>query len=121
VNELWLNFNKTQYIHFKTKRKISDTLTISYNNKFINDIPCTKFLGIMIDGAVTWKNHTDLLIKKLSKACYVIRNMKSCMSTSALKAVYLLSFIRKWAMASSFGEIHIILSTSFSFRKRQLE
>jgi hypothetical protein len=43
---------------------MSDTLTISYNIKFINNIFCTKFLGIMIDGALTWKNHIDLLIKK---------------------------------------------------------
>jgi hypothetical protein len=42
----------------------------------------------MIDDALTWKNHIDLLIKKLSKACYVIRNMKPYMSTSALKAIY---------------------------------
>jgi hypothetical protein len=43
---------------------------------------------IMIDGALTWKNHIDLLIKKLSKACYVIRNVKPYMSPSALKAIY---------------------------------
>jgi hypothetical protein len=42
----------------------------------------------MIDDALTWKNHIDLLTKKLSKACYVIRNGKPYMSTSALKAIY---------------------------------
>jgi hypothetical protein len=67
---------------------MSYTLTIIYNNKFINNIFCTKFLGIIIDGALTWKNHIDLLIKKLSKACYVIINVKPYMSTSALKAIY---------------------------------
>jgi hypothetical protein len=42
---------------------MSDTLTIIYNNKFINNIFCTKLLGIIIDGALMWKNHIDLLIK----------------------------------------------------------
>jgi hypothetical protein len=28
----------------------------------------------MVDGALLWKNHTKILMKKLSKACYVIRN-----------------------------------------------
>jgi hypothetical protein len=46
MNKLSLNFNTTHYIHFITKRKMSDTLIISYNNNFINNILCTKFLGI---------------------------------------------------------------------------
>jgi hypothetical protein len=37
----------------------------------------TKCLGITIDSALTWKNRIDLLVGKLSKACYVIRNMNN--------------------------------------------
>jgi hypothetical protein len=57
-NGLYLNFNKTHYIHFTTKGKMSDFLMTSGNNKnCINNTLCTKFLGIMIDDALTWKNH----------------------------------------------------------------
>jgi hypothetical protein len=53
---------------------MSDIFTISYNNKLINSTFSTKFLGVIVDGALIWKNNNDLLIKKLSN--YVIRNMK---------------------------------------------
>jgi hypothetical protein len=88
VNKLTLNFNKTHYIQFAAKTKISHNFIINYNNKSFNSIFCTKFLGIMVDGALPWKNHTEMLMKKLSKACYTIRNMKHYMSISALKVIY---------------------------------
>jgi hypothetical protein len=87
-NRLYLNFNKTYYIHFTTKGKMSDIFTTRGNNNCINNTLCTKFLGIMIDDALTWKNHVHLLAKKLSKACYLVRNVKPYMSIIALKAIY---------------------------------
>jgi hypothetical protein len=44
-------------------------------------------LGITVDGALSWNNHIDVLMKKLSSACYVIRNTKQCMSITVLKAI----------------------------------
>ena len=88
ANKLSLNFNKTHCIQFKTKATISDTFTINYNNNFINNTLSTKFLGVVVDSALIWKNHIELLVKKLSKACYVIRNMKQYLSITALKAIY---------------------------------
>ena len=37
---------------------------------------------------MSWNNHTDSIMKKLSKACYMIRNAKTCMSVSSLKMIY---------------------------------
>jgi hypothetical protein len=88
ANKLSLNLNKTHYVQYKTKAIMPDIFAISYNNTFINSTLSTKFLGVIVDGALIWKNETDLLMKKLSKACYVIRNMKHYMSISALKAIY---------------------------------
>jgi hypothetical protein len=46
TNKLSLNLNKTHYIHFKTKRNMSDFPIISYNNKCIK-IPCVlNFWGL---------------------------------------------------------------------------
>jgi hypothetical protein len=84
VNKLTLNFNKTHYIQFAARTKISHNSIINYNNESINSIFCSKFLGIMVDGALLWKNYTEILMKKLSKAHYVIRNMKHYMSIAAL-------------------------------------
>jgi len=37
---------------------------------------------------LSWNNHIDLLMKKLSKACYIIINAKTYMSASSLKVIY---------------------------------
>jgi len=37
---------------------------------------------------LSWNNHIDLLMKKLSMACYIIRKVKTYMSASALKIIY---------------------------------
>jgi hypothetical protein len=40
-------------------------LEIGFNNKFINNSSYTKFMGVIIDNTLPWKNHIDLLVKKL--------------------------------------------------------
>jgi hypothetical protein len=88
ANQLSLNFNKTHYIHFATKRNISTDLKIGYNNNFITSTSYTKFLGVTMDKTLSWNKHIDLLIKKLSMACYIIRSTKAYMSASLIKIIY---------------------------------
>jgi len=40
----------------------------------------TKFLGLIVDHILSWSNHTDLLINKLSTAFWVLRCIKTCVS-----------------------------------------
>ena len=63
-------------------------LKIGFNNNFIANSPYTKFLGVTMNNTLSWNNHIDLLMKKLSKACYIIRNAKTYMSASSLKVIY---------------------------------
>ena len=80
AKELSLNFKKTNYVHFTTKRNMSVNLKIGFNNNFITNSIYTKFMGVKINNSLPWNNHIDLLMKKLSKACYTIRNAKTYMS-----------------------------------------
>jgi len=45
-----------------------------------------------MDKTLSWNNHIDLLIKKISTACYIIRFAKTYMSASSLKIIYLAFF-----------------------------
>jgi len=88
ANQLSLNFKKTNYVHFTTKRNMSVNLKIGFNNNFITNISYTKFLGVTMNNTLSWNNHIDLIIKKLSNACYIIRHAKTYMSASSLKVIY---------------------------------
>jgi len=87
ANELSLNFNKTNYVHL-TKRNMSVNLKIDFNNNFITNSAYTKFLGMTMNNTLYWNNHIDSIMKKLSMACYIIRNAKTCMSASSLRMIY---------------------------------
>jgi hypothetical protein len=88
ANQLSLNFNETNYVHFKTKRKMSVNFKIVFNNNLITSSSYTKLLGVTMDNTLSWNNHIDLLLKKLSTVCYVIRNAKTYTSAPSLKMIY---------------------------------
>ena len=64
ANQLSLNFNKTNYVHFTTMRNMSVNLKIGFNNNFITNNSYTKFLGVTMNNTLSWNNHIDLLMKK---------------------------------------------------------
>jgi len=47
-----------------------------------------KFLGLVTDESLSWKDHITQLIPKLSKACYALRCIRLYMTQDALKTVY---------------------------------
>jgi hypothetical protein len=57
------------------------------NNRISNN-SYTKFLGLIVDNALSWKLHIEQLINKLSTACYVIRSVKPCINTNAIITIY---------------------------------
>jgi len=41
-----------------------------------------------MNNTLSWNNHVDLLVEKLSKACCIIRNAKTYISAPSLKIIY---------------------------------
>ena len=121
ANQLSLNFNKTNYVHFTTKKNMSVKFKIGLNNNLITNSSYTKFLGVTMDNTLSWNNHIDLLMKKLSVALYIIRNGTTYMSALSSKMIYRAFF----HSAMSYGIIfwgNLLHSSQFlTCKKRQLE
>jgi hypothetical protein len=88
TNLLILNFNKTYYMHFTTKSKLAVDIHISHKVNPINNNSSTNFLGLTLDSTLSWKTHIDQLSSKLNSACYLIRSLKSVISTKNLRTIY---------------------------------
>jgi len=58
ANQLFLNFNKTNYIHFTTKRNMTVNVKIGFKNNLITKSSYTKFLGVTTDNSLSWNNHS---------------------------------------------------------------
>ena len=66
ANLLKLNFNKTQYMEFRTTKRYDAETYISYEQKSIPSATVTKFLGLTIDDVLSWQQHINLMINRLT-------------------------------------------------------
>ena len=68
-NKLSLNVAKTQSMVISTKQKLksqTDKLTLLIRQKVLDDVQCTKYLGVHIDKTLDWKKHIQEVSKKIS-------------------------------------------------------
>ena len=64
TNKLSLNVDKTHFMVFSGKKKISYAISIMIDGKHIERVAHTKFLGVIIDENLTWKLHICSVKKK---------------------------------------------------------
>ena len=71
----FLEYRLKYFLNFRSiSLNLLSNLRIGFNNNFITNSSYTKFLGVTMDNTLSWNNDIDLLVKKLSTACYKIRN-----------------------------------------------
>ena len=102
VSLLTLNFNKTQYLEFRTKNYYNVNTQIKCDQKFITNATEIKFLGLIIDGTLSWKQHVEQVVNKMCTACYALRNIKHIVPLDTLRVIY-------------FAHIHSIISYDIIF------
>jgi len=86
-NSLSLNTDKTHFLQFHMKINQNYDIQISYENKQITKAQNIKFLGIIIDSNLSWKQHIDDIIPKLNKACLAIRSIKHFISLETMRLI----------------------------------
>jgi len=88
-NKLKLNSEKTKYIYFHKKRQtINATQKLSILNKEITCSQFTKFLGVILDEELKWKEHIDILCGKLSSTIFLIRSLVPIVNRNTILTVY---------------------------------
>lgn len=101
ANLLTLNFSKTNFITFAPSVASQPTSLILRVHQCNTDIcsECTdclmierynsiKYLGVMIDSTMTWKNHIQVMISRVRKLIYVFKNLREIVDFRYLKTVY---------------------------------
>jgi len=75
ANRLTLNLDKTNFILFKSHRKIGpsdDSLRLSINGIPITKVSSTKFLGVHVDQHLTWNEHIRSISDKIAKSIGIL-------------------------------------------------
>ena len=92
TNQLVLKFTKTNLVKCTPIDLVHISLTIEYKNILIDKIANTKFLDMHVDNHMNWKKHIELIVPKLSAACYAIRRLYYTLKSDALHMVYFAFF-----------------------------
>ena len=69
-NLLTLKCNKTHFMQFLAKKQNERNIQIIGPNSIKTNINSTKFLGLIINNTLSWRDHIAALTSKLNKACY---------------------------------------------------
>ena len=72
ANRLTLNVNKTHYMIFHRSRLKASHCDIILNDNIVKRVTSTKFLVIIIDEKLSWKQHIEYVKNKISKSIGII-------------------------------------------------
>ena len=99
TNKLSLNKDKTRFTLFH-KLQDRDNLplqlpALKINNYEIKSSRSIKFLGIMVDEYLNWKDHKNVIENKLSKKLGLLHKAKQILNAKAMKSLYF-SFLHSY-------------------------
>ena len=87
---IFLNIDKTNFMIFKNKHnnKPDSNYKIEIDDKNIEKVEITKFLGVLIDNNLSWKAHTMHISKIVSKYNGIIRKIRPYLNKDSLLTLY---------------------------------
>ena len=89
VNKIALNVNKTDIIIFRSSRKqITKKMNFRLSGQKIRQKSCTKYLGVLIDEHLLFKDHINFLKQKLNRANGILSEPRHHLPSDILKTVY---------------------------------
>ena len=89
-NKLFLNFKKTKYVLFHSKRKrIPPNIdSIKIGNNVIERTESINFLGILIHESLEWKHHIANISSKLSRSIGVLSKLRHFLPSRIMVSIY---------------------------------
>ena len=88
TNKLSLNVKKTHYMVFSKRRTRKTSLKLIIDGESIGEVQNTKFLGIIIDNKLNWKDHISYIAGKVSRGVGVIIKARNYLNRDGLMCLY---------------------------------
>jgi hypothetical protein len=101
-----------------TKKQNEIKIQIIALNSIITNTNSTKFLGLIIDNILSWKDHIAALTPKLNKACYAIRATNPLMTLDVLRTIHFSYVHSVMSYGSIFGGNSHQSNSIFKIQKR---
>lgn len=95
MNKLSLNLQKTYCLHIHSNKKRADSWspTIKIGNHQIEVTHRTKYLGVIIDDKLSFKDHVNYLVTKLRRWIGIFRKIGPLLTTPTKRMLYQSAFL----------------------------
>ena len=115
VNKLSLNIGKTHFMVFTNKKKRLNDLNILIDGTRIEEVKKTKFLGVIIDNKLSWKDHVAHVVGKVSRGLGMIIKARNYLNKQGLLTLYY-SFVYHYLTYCNhiWGNIYIYIKAIWS-------
>ena len=87
-NKLTLNVNKTQMIMLSRKKNLTPQNEVILRNEVVQRVNKAKFLGVIVDQHLNWKDHISMITQKMSKSCGIIYRIRNTLDIKSKRLIY---------------------------------
>ncbi len=88
VNKLSLNIKRTKFMVFGNLNESDCNVKLKICNVDTERVSETKFLGVVIDQKLTWKQHIEYIKGKISKSLAILYKSRNVLNSKALHLIY---------------------------------
>ena len=93
ANKLSLNMSKTNFMLIKSPRKKDSIINVKLMNcdgsfQLLERKTCIKYLGVLIDEHLTWKDQISFIRSRISRNTGIISKLRHFLSIKQLKQIY---------------------------------
>ena len=88
VNKSSLNIKKTHFMCFSAKTKSLPGIYLQIDGEAIAEVNKSKFLGVVIDNKLSWKDHISFVCRKVARGIGVIIKARKVLRNESLKCLY---------------------------------
>lgn len=75
-----------------TSAEVPNKLNVTYADHILLEVETIKSLGLQLDNQITWKNHIQLLLRKLGSTCLLMRQLYYILNIDSLKPINFADF-----------------------------
>ena len=92
ANKLSLNITKTEFMVIGSRQRLATfdnhELRVTVDSEPVRQVPSTKTLGLTLDENLTWKNHIEVISKKVSSGIGALKRVRGLMDRETAIKVY---------------------------------
>ena len=94
LNRLSLNISKSKFIIIGSNQRLSnlDSISVTVDDKPIEEVSSFTYLGVIINKHLTWQDHVEYISGKINKKLGLLRRIRACLPLEA-RLVFFNSYI----------------------------